>query len=158
MKRTLHLKGPYSGQVITMQDADAATAVTDGWARDITTLSQPFDASGEIDGARYTYPPSLTTWLGSIGYPSGDAGPPVIVANLVSIDKTNPAIIEVSLADIAKFNNGDQVTFKNTTTTLDTGTYTVASKNVSLHTFTVVKDLTALPAKLTGVGTVSKPA
>lgn len=158
MKRTLHLKGPYSGQVIDMADATAATAVTDGWARDISALSQPFDSSGEVEGALFTYPASLTAWLVAIGYPASAAGPPLVTANLVSIDKTNPAVIEVSLADIAKFANGDAVTFKNTTTTLDTGTYTVATKNAGAHTFTVVKDLTALPAKLTGVGTVSKPA
>lgn len=156
-KRTLHLLGPYGGQVITMADADAATAVTDGWARDITALSQPFDASGEMEGARYTYPPSLRTWLTSVGYPSSDAGPPAISAAVVSVDKTNPAVVEVSLADIAKFANGDQVTFAGTTTSLDVGNYVVANKNAGAHTFTVVKDLTALPAKITNKGTVSKP-
>lgn len=159
MKRTMHLRGPYSGQIITMQDADAATAVTDGWARDITDLSEPFDASGEIEGAPFAYPGSLSTWLKAAGYPATNVGPiPPIVANLVSVDKTNPALVEVSLADIAKFANGDSVTFAASTTPLDVGNpYTVAAKNAGAHTFTVAKDLTAMPAKVLGAGTVSKP-
>jgi hypothetical protein len=156
MKRTMHLLGPYANHVMTMADADAATGVTDGWARDITTASEPFDASGEME--HMPWPATLKSWLVTAGWPASLVYPNAITLALVSIDKTNPAVIEVSLADIAKLSNGDQVTFKSTTTSLDSGQYVVATKNAGAHTFTVAKDLTALPAKLTGVGTVTKLA
>lgn len=61
MKRALMLMGPNTGRVLDMSDADAPVAVADGWARDITALSEPFDSSGQLPMAKW--PASLRAWL-----------------------------------------------------------------------------------------------
>lgn len=151
-KRVLMLMGPDSGKVIDMADADAATGVTDGWARDITTLSQPFDSSGILPMAKW--PTTLKAWLVKAW---GIVLPGSITVNVLAISKANPTVITVGPSAIAAFNNGDSVTFKSTGTALDSASgLVVASKAAGPGTFTVAVDLSAIPAPITNTGTVTK--
>lgn len=151
MKRTLHLMGPYTGQVIAMADADAATGVTDGWARDITALSSPFDASGALPTVKA--PNSLRLWLLQLWGVLDDA----VAVAVKGVSKANPTVITVAPGDIRTFNNGDKVIFKDTGTALDNaGLLTVANQSIGGNSFTVAIDLTGIPANVTNKGTVTR--
>lgn len=152
VKRVVMLMGPLIDQAISgVADADAAAAVADGWGRDISALSEPFDSSGRQPKA--AWPTSLRTWLTKVwGVPL----PGSVTAPVVLISKANPTVITVGAADAAKFANGDKVSFAATTTALDAaGLLTVAGK--AGNTFTVAVDLSAMAAPVSNTGSVAKP-
>lgn len=153
VKRVFMLMGPLIDRPVSgVADADAAAAVADGWGRDITSSSQPFDSSGILPKA--AWPASLRSWLTRTW---GVALPGAVTAACLSISKANPTVITLSAADAAKFVNGDKVTFASTgITALDNaGTLTVAGRTG--NTFTVAVDLSTIPATVTNTGTVTKP-
>lgn len=156
VKRVYMLMGPTLGHALSgVADADAAQGVTDGWARDITTLGQPFDSSGVQPKA--AVPSSLKNWLSKVWGDYSVFYPNSVSAACVNISKANPTVISVAAGDAAKFNNGDSVTFKGTGTALDSaGVLTVAGKAGS--TFTVAVDLSLIAADVPNKGTATKLA
>lgn len=151
-KRIYMLMGPLTGHAVVVSDADAATSVTDGWGRDLSVLSEPFDSSGTLPMAKW--PASLRSFLAQAG---GGPLPDSITVPVQKVSKANPTVITVGTANIGMFNNGDVVDFAGTTTTLDPAApLVVANKNAGAGTFTVAVDLSTLPADVTGKGTVTK--
>ena len=154
VKRVYMLMGPQIGLPISgVADADAALAVSDGWGRDMTALSNPFDSSGELPKA--PWPTSLRNWLTKVYGGTEISYPNSVRMACLNISKANPTVITVSAANAAQIANGNTVSFTGTGTALDTaGTLTVAGKAGS--TFTVPVDLLAIPAAITNTGTVTK--
>lgn len=154
VKRVYMLMGPTIGHAISgVADADAAQGVTDGWARDISALSQPFDSSG--DQPKAAWPTSLKNWLGKVWGDYSAVYPNSIKVSCTNISKATPTVITVAVGDAGKFANGDQVTFAGTGTALDTaGVLTVANKIA--NTFTVAVDLSGMAADVPNKGTVTK--
>jgi hypothetical protein len=155
VKRVYMLMGPQAGLPISgVADADAATAVTDGWGRDMSAVSNPFDSSGELRKA--TWPTSLRNWLTKIYGDTGVSYPNSIKNMLcVGISKATPTVITLCAANAALIANGNSVVFSGTGTALDSaGVLTAAGK--AGNTFTVAVDLSLIPAALTNTGTVTK--
>jgi hypothetical protein len=155
VKRLFMLQGPQIGLPIAgVADADAATAVTDGWGREmLATDPYPFNSSGTLPNK--AWPTTLRNWLTKI-YGSTDVSYPNSVSMAcLSISKATPTVITVSAADAAKIANGNAVVFSGTGTALDSaGTLTAANKTG--NTFTVAVDLSGIPATVTNKGTVIK--
>jgi hypothetical protein len=155
VKRVFMLMGPQIGLPITgVADADAALAVSDGWGRDMSAVSNPFDSSGTLP--KSPWPTTLRNWLTKV---YGDTGVsyPNSIKNLlcVGISKANPTVITLSAANAALIANGNPVIFSGTGTALDSaGVLTAAGKTG--NTFTVAVDLSAIPSALTNTGTVTK--
>jgi hypothetical protein len=152
MKRTLHLIGPYVGQIIDMADAAADISVTDGWGRLVANQPYPYNSSGEI-AARHpsAYPNSLKIWIAST-QPLPPLNPDEELIPVVSATKANPTVIEVAEADIDKFSDGDFVQFFRTGTMLDTTSASVQNLDDVAFTFEVAINTTGGPDLLpTGV-------
>jgi hypothetical protein len=67
VKRVLGLKGPYVDKVLVIDDTTAAAGVTDGWLKDISALSNPFDSSGAVYGLPTgAMPQSYKDWLATL--------------------------------------------------------------------------------------------
>src|SRR5262245_7977284 len=142
MKLVLILIGPYAGRVLTMADADAATAVTDAWGIDLAGKPYPWDSS-QVNTMQRTYPQSPAIWLLQV---QSTISAPV---NVTLITKTNPAVVTVGVGAIGQFNNGDRVLFSNTSNALlDMKYFTVSNKNAGTGTFAINLDLTSAPADI----------
>lgn len=149
----------YGGQILTLADADAATAVADDWGIDLTGKDYPFDLDG-VD--RYAeVPQSLQDFIDTTdGNPLAPPPPPTPVA-ITAISKGNPASVTVPSGDAAKFNNGDTVLVAGVTGTgwtVANGSHVVSSKLANNFVISGVDTSAAEGDVPTALGTVTPAA
>jgi len=92
MKLVLFLQGRYAGRILTVRDETVAVGEADGWLRDLTPLSTPYDMEGVITDPFAPEPQSLIDWYNAIDPPNPDTAP--VLTSL------NPATAEVGGADV----------------------------------------------------------
>lgn len=165
MKTVVVLFGSFANQRVQMEDADAATAVTDKWAVAADTFKAtgiPTDIQAGLNVGLYGKPASLKAWEAKVNPPVGPDNKPIVAgpAAITAISKANPAVVTVGAGDIGRFANGMVVTIAGVTGTgwtVCNGSKTVAGKTG--NTFTIGTDtLAATGTTPTALGTVTPPA
>jgi hypothetical protein len=155
----LCLIGPYAGQLIKLDDATAATALADGWARDITHM--PYETTDiKLSVPMWKWPQSLRDWL-KLSWFNIDAGgiPPVesFSCPVESVSNSVDPIVRVSAADFPNFLVGTMVQFTGTGNAVldDTSAlFTVISVNNTGKTFRISTDLSSESSPIQG-GTIT---
>lgn len=149
MTLVIMLQGEFAGQKLNLPTVNAAAGVTDGWAAP-TTGGYPF----ATDKINHKVKPaaSYDTWVAA-GEPALDP----VTGAIVTLTKTNPAVVTLSAADFGKFTTGDKVTLSGTGVPAIHGPqYTLASPNATNKTFVLTGlDLSGQVANL-ATGTMTK--
>lgn len=146
---TMMLQGPYTGQVMLLEDADAVIAQTDGWGRPLEGVEYPYVEQDMVYDWTLPYPQSLIDWLDKIpGYngwdDNADAG---TVYDVAYCYQQNPAQFELAPAqDFSAFAPGASVIPNGTGWTCDGQTHTVTS--VSVDRIFIDYDATAQPVAM----------
>ena len=96
MTMVIMLQGPYLGQVLNVAATFATAGIADGWAKPATGL-YPWASSPY--GQKIVPAASYDAWVAS-GRPANDSD--VVMGAVVSISKTNPALLKLSTTDFAK--------------------------------------------------------
>lgn len=133
-KLVLMMYSPYAGQVLWLADATAATAVTDGWAKDLTNQPYPWDSSG-INPNYQNVPLSYRQWL---LLTQGGLSNPIA---FTSISNASPAVVTAPAGSMSQLNDGNALIFSGTGTSLD-GTW-VNVQNKGATTFEITYDASA---------------
>lgn len=161
-------KGPYAGRRLMLPDDQVAAATAEGgwavvWEPGAVVIADPnapIDPAWVLPGWN-AYPAIVPPPLPpdtSPPDPEPEPPPEVTPVPITSISNANPAVVEVLLADIGKFNDGDIVTIAGVPSPADhaNGPHPIAGKAGITFALTDV-DLAAAPSPITTPGMTATP-